>query len=167
MLKENCLKKKISTLVDQDFKGLIMNWGKGITIFMLAFMTFIGSMVYIAFTKNADLVRDDYYENELAFDQTKGEKANYTALENPIHIEKNELGVNFIYPSEMNAEKGGKIAFYRPDQKKYDCEFEIQMSEDHIQRLAYSNFRDGYYDVSIRWTDANDKTYIFESNISF
>lgn len=144
-----------------------MNWGKGITIFMLAFMTFIGSMVYIAFTKNADLVRDDYYENELAFDQTKDEKANYTALENPIHIEKNELGVNFIYPSEMNAEKGGKIAFYRPDQKKYDCEFEIQMSEDHIQRLAYSNFRDGYYDVSIRWTDANDKTYIFESNISF
>ena len=40
-----------------------MNWGKGITIFMIAFMAFIGSMVYYAFTKNADLVQEDYYEN--------------------------------------------------------------------------------------------------------
>ena len=144
-----------------------MNWGKGITLFMLSFMAFIGSMVYIAFTKNADLVRDDYYENELAFDQNKSEKANYMALNQPIHIEKNELGVNFIFPKEMNADKGGRIEFYRPDQKKYDCEFKLQMNEDHVQRLDYSNFRDGYYDISVHWTDANDKAYIFESNISF
>lgn len=134
---------------------------------MLAFMAFIGSMVYYAFTKNADLVRDDYYENELAFDQTKDEKANYQALQHPIHIEKNELGVNFIFPEDINTENGGKIAFYRPDQKKFDCEFDLKINSDHIQRIAYSNFRDGYYDVSVRWTDANDKTFIFESNILF
>lgn len=144
-----------------------MNWGKGITIVLLAFMGFIGSMVYYAFTKNADLVRDDYYENELAFDQTKGEKANYTALEHKIYVEKNELGVNFIFPEDLNADKGGKIAFYRPDQKKFDCEFELDINSDHIQRLPYSNFRDGYYDISIHWTDANNTTYIFESNILF
>ena len=63
-----------------------MNWGKGITIFMLAFIGFIGSMVYYAFTKNADLVRDDYYENELAFDQSKTDKSNYTHLGTEIHF---------------------------------------------------------------------------------
>ena len=48
-----------------------MNYGRGITIFMIAFIAFIASMVYYAFTKNADLVRDDYYENELLYDQQK------------------------------------------------------------------------------------------------
>ena len=51
-----------------------MNYGKGITIFMIAFIAFIASMVYYAFTKNADLVRDDYYENELLYDQQKVEQ---------------------------------------------------------------------------------------------
>ena len=51
-----------------------MNYGKGITIFMIAFIAFIASMVYYAFTKNADLVRDDYYENELLYDQQKEEQ---------------------------------------------------------------------------------------------
>ncbi len=144
-----------------------MNWGKGITLFMLAFMGFIGSMVYYAFTKNADLVRDDYYESELAFDQTKAEKANYTALNQPIFIEKNELGVNFIYPSQMSPSVAGKIVFYRPDQKKYDREFALEVDADHVQSFPYSNFREGYYEVSVQWTDVSNKTYIFESNLTF
>jgi hypothetical protein len=59
----------------------IMNWGKGITIFMVAFMAFIGSMVYYAFTKNADLVEEDYYENELNYDKNKESKSNYDVME--------------------------------------------------------------------------------------
>lgn len=134
---------------------------------MIAFIGFIGSMVYYAFTKNADLVRDDYYESELAFDQTKAEKANYVALNQPIHIEKNELGINFIYPEEMNSNAAGKIVFYRPDQKKYDREFPLKIDEDRVQSLAYSNFREGFYEVSVHWTDASNKAYIFESNVTF
>lgn len=144
-----------------------MNWGKGIAIVMVAFIGFIGSMVYYAFTRNADLVREDYYDSELRFDQTKAEKANYLSLNEAIHIEKNENGVNFIFPESVRAEGGGKISFYRPDQQKYDREFDLDFDLNRIQSLAYSNFKEGYYDVSVRWEDANAKAYIFESNISF
>jgi len=144
-----------------------MNWGKGITVFIILFMGFIGSMVYIAFTKNADLVRDDYYENELAFDQTKQEKRNYTLTGEKIHIEKNENGITFLFPEMMDNNSDGTIEFYRPDQKKYDREFVLAMNDSRMQLLDYDNFVEGYYDVSIRWKDRNDKGYIFESSISF
>lgn len=144
-----------------------MNWGKGITVFIILFMGFIGSMVYIAFTKNADLVRDDYYENELAFDQTKQEKRNYTTAGEKIHIEKNESGITFLFPEMMDNNSDGTIEFYRPDQKKYDREFALAMNDNRMQQLDYDNFVEGYYDVSVRWKDRNDKGYIFESSISF
>jgi hypothetical protein len=143
-----------------------MNWGKGITIVMIAFMGFIGSMVYWAFTKNADLIREDYYESELAYDATKKEKENYYALTDSIQIEKLENGVVFTFPKEVHNVKGGKIQFYRPDQKKYDREFELKIDEQHKQALAYDNFREGYYDIYITWKDA-DKNFRFESNLSF
>lgn len=144
-----------------------MNWGKGITIFMIAFMTFIGSMVYMAFSRNADLVRDDYYENELVFDQTKQEKANYEALNAPIHIEKNEEGITFLFPQAMENAADGKIQFYRPDQKKYDREFDLAFNEERMQKLAYDNFKEGYYSISVTWKDRGEKGYIFESSILF
>lgn len=144
-----------------------MNWGKGITIAMLAFMAFIGSMVYYAFTRNADLVRDDYYENELAFNEIKEEKSNYTNLDEPINIVKNESGVFFTFPSNFKTVKDGEISFYRPDQKKYDRKFELKLDKNNNQNIEYSHFNTGYYDISIHWKDAANKGYIFESSISF
>lgn len=143
-----------------------MSWGKGITIVMIAFMTFIGSMVFWAFTKNADLIREDYYESELAFDETKLEKANYNALNESITIEKIESGVVFSFPPFMQNMQNGKIQFYRPDQKKYDREFELVMDDYMKQSLAYDNFHEGYYDVFVTWGDSQKK-YRFESNLSF
>ncbi|MFT5823730.1 MAG: hypothetical protein ACI8ZM_004992 [Crocinitomix sp.] len=144
-----------------------MNWGKGIAIVLVSYMVFIGSMVYFAFTKNADLVSEEYYENELNFDQTKAEKANYLALNTSIKFDKEAEGVIFQFPSEFEIIKEGLIEFYRPDQKIYDRTFDLELAASNTQALGYDNFVDGYYDISIRWMDVNDKAYIYESNILF
>ena len=144
-----------------------MNWGKGITIVLICFIGFIGTFVYIAFTKNADLVSENYYENELSYDQTKTEKSNYTALNSEINIDKVEEGIVFQFPSEMGDLKSGSIEFYRPDQKIYDRSFDIELAEGNSQSLEYNNFVDGYYDISVRWENINEKIYLFESSILF
>ena len=143
-----------------------MNWGKGITLFIAAFMMFIASMVVYAFTKDADLVREDYYENELAYDQNKENKFNYQELKEEVTISKNESGVVFNFPKIVTAESNGKIMFYRPDQKKYDCEFELNVDTLHQQILPYKSFKEGYYDLQVEWT-SGDKTFLFEDKISF
>lgn len=143
-----------------------MNWGKGITIFMIAFMAFIASMVYYAFTMNADLVRDDYYENERNYDDEKESKFNYAALNDQVTLTQQEEGVVFQFPQTVPTNSQGKIIFYRPDQKKYDREFDLQLNESHQQILDYTNFKEGYYDVTVKWNDAS-KSYIYEDNIQF
>jgi hypothetical protein len=144
-----------------------MNWGKGIAIVLVSYMIIMGSMAYFTFTKNADLVSEEYYENELKYDQTKGEKANYIALNSEIRVDKAEDGVVFQFPVELEKLKSGSIVFYRPDQKIYDRSFELKLAAGNTQALEYDNFVDGYYDISIRWEDTNDKAYIYESNILF
>lgn len=143
-----------------------MNWGKGITIFMIAFMSFIVSMVYHAFTKNADLIEENYYENEVNYDRNKASKSNYAQLTDKITLTQREDGIVFTFPSQIKPETEGKIIFYRPDQKKYDREFELQVNDKNEQVLDYTHFREGYYDVSVEWSDGI-KSYIFEDHIQF
>ncbi len=143
-----------------------MNWGKGITIFMVALMAFIGSMVYYAFTKNADLVQEDYYENEINYDKNKESKSNYDMMEEKLMLSQKEEGVVLEFPEHLVLAEDGKITFYRPDQKKYDREFDLKLNENHQQILSYENFKEGYYDVTVEWSDGA-KSYIFEDQISF
>lgn len=143
-----------------------MSWGKGITIFMIAFMAFIASMVYYAFTKNADLVRDDYYENEINFDATKESRQNYQTLGKKVEVAQQQEGVVFYFPENVTSATDGVITFYRPDQKRYDREFKLSADSDHKQTLEYNNFKEGYYDVSVEWTEEG-KSYLFEDHISF
>jgi hypothetical protein len=143
-----------------------MNWGKGITVFMIAFMAFIASMVYYAFTMNADLVRDDYYENERLYDSEKESRSNYAALGTEILILQQEEGVVIRFPENTSPEAEGKIIFYRPDEKKYDRVFDLELNAAHQQILNYDAFKEGYYDVTIQWKD-HSMSYIYEDHMQF
>lgn len=143
-----------------------MNWGKGIVIFMIAFMIFIGSMVYYAFTQNADLIQENYYESELNYDTDKLSKQNYLALENKIEMNQIESGVQILFPNDLQNPTKGKIIFYRADEKKYDREFELTLNENNEQILAYENFIVGTYEVSIQWSDSQ-KSYIYQDIMRF
>ena len=81
-------------------------------------------------------------------------------------ISKNDSGFVFNFAKIVPAESNGKIMFYRPDQKKYDCEFELNVDTLHQQILPYKSFKEGYYDLQVEWT-SGDKTFLFEDKISF
>jgi hypothetical protein len=143
-----------------------MNWGKGITIFILAFIGFIGSMVYYAFTKNADLVREDYYEHETFYEQEKINRGNYLDTGEPVTIGLHTDAVLFHFPAAVAQQTDGKIVFYRPDQKKLDREFSLHVNEQHEQVLDRNHFEPGYYDVRVEWSDGS-RSYLFEDHITF
>jgi len=133
---------------------------------MIAFMAYIVSMVYYTFTKNADLVQEDYYENELNYDQDKLNRQNYQLLTDGITISQTPAGIVMHFPEIIQAAESGSVFFYRPDEKKLDRKFELQVNSDQNQVLEYSYFKTGYYDVSVEWTDGKT-TYLFEDHIQF
>jgi len=143
-----------------------MNWGKGITIFMIGFIGFIGSMVFYAFTRNADLIREDYYEQEAFYEQGKTNRWNYQNSNDPVNFTLQQNALVFHFPSTINTDTPGKIKFYRPDQMKLDREFQLAVNEQHEQELGLNFFEPGYYDLQVEWSDGN-RSYLFEDNISF
>ena len=51
------------------------NWGTGIVIFITQFVVSMSAMVFKASQQNVDLVTEDYYEKELAFQGLKDKQA--------------------------------------------------------------------------------------------
>lgn len=143
-----------------------MNWGKGIAIAIAMFMIYIASFVYRAFQRDADLVMDDYYEQEMEYDQNKIDKQNYFDMDGDVNIAKNDDGICFQFPEEVDPSVTGTIKFYRPDSKKFDRQFDIALDQNRKQVLDYDNFYEGNYEVTVEWS-GNAKNYIFVDNIKF
>ena len=152
--------------MDPDFKKIIMNWGKGITIAIVLFMGFIISFVVRAFNRDSDLISDNYYEEGLNYEKKVESENNYKLLDSTISIRKEEEGIKISFPTEMKIIDLGKITFYRPQSKKYDRSFILELDRKNEQILAYENFREGFYQVSISW-ESNKKTYLFEQDLNF
>jgi hypothetical protein len=142
----------------------IMNWGKGIAIVIGLFMLYIVSFVYRAFQEDADLVRDDYYEHEMSFDQNKEDKNNYYDLNGDLTISRLDEGLSFQFPEDVDPNIEGNIKFYRADKKDFDREFELDLNEERQQLLSYDHFYQGFYEVTVQW-EAASKGFIYEERI--
>lgn len=142
-----------------------LNWGTGITIAIIAFMSFIIYIVVQTFNLNADLVRDDFYEQEVKFNGKKVMIENYIQSENKIAIAKLEEGIQIVFPLEYK-NATGTINFYRPDDKSLDRTIDISLGSGQIQLLEYENFKEGRYEVNIQFEISN-KAYLHQSILSF
>lgn len=142
-----------------------MNWGKGITIAIVLFMGFIVSFVFRAFSRDADLVRTDYYEHELEYDATIQAQNNYFELGEKVMVNKDEEGVNLVFSENIPTPVSGEILFYRPQSKKMDRSFQLQL-KNGSQRLDYNEFFEGFYEITVEWNDGT-KDYQFKDEIVF
>lgn len=141
------------------------NWGHGITVAIIAFMTFIIYIVVQTYGLNADLVQDDFYEEEVRTNEKKIMSQNYAKLNSKIEIEQKEEGILIIFPQEL-ANATGKIQFYRRDDKRLDKFYEIKLDDNNVQTLAYNEFLVGKYDIKIE-CEKDQTKYLHQSSILF
>ena len=138
-----------------------LNWGIGITIFIIAFMGFILFMVVKAFNTNTDLQAEDYYQQELDFQQ----KIDAIRLGKPfvhaIEISQAKDFVSLAYSDTLaNNLTEGKISFYRPNNAGFDKEFEIDVSNNQIQEIPKSALVRGGYILKLEWKMGEELHYL-------
>lgn len=143
-----------------------MNWGKGITIAFILFAAFIGSLVVQAFTRDADLTRDDYYESELEYDINKEKRRNYADLAGEITVSQQPEGVILQLPDPVSGQSVGNVHFYRPDKKKYDRKFDLNVDQNGSQTFDYTDFKEGRYEVNVEWKEG-EVSYLGKTEIIF
>lgn len=131
------------------------NWGTGVTIAFIAFMSFILYFVISATTKKEydfDLVAEDYYKQELAYQKEIDVESRTQMLGMPatIKIDNNNLTIQF--PDQMDPEIiKGTLFLYRPSDKLLDVEIPISLSDSQLL-IPRKSLKDGRWNIKVSWT---------------
>ncbi|MCG2460238.1 FixH family protein [Flavobacteriaceae bacterium F89] len=146
-----------------------INWGTGIVLTFVAFITFI---LYFVIRMNTDrraevnLVTEDYYQAELGIqDEIDAEQRANNLLEK-VKVQKTLKGLNIVFPKGIdNRPIEGTVTFYRPSNKRIDFELPLILSDSRMfipdKRLVA-----GRWDITVFWT-LNGKNYIQKKRITY
>ncbi|MBP6334259.1 MAG: FixH family protein [Bacteroidia bacterium] len=130
-----------------------INWGWGIAIVLILFMVFILNLVFRCAGVKVDLVSENYYENEIKYQQQIDREKNALNLSQDIQISKDEQSVRIVYPPEFNRnEINGTITFFKPDDAGLDFVLDVNPEESMIQQVSTDRLKSGWWQVKIQWT---------------
>jgi len=146
-----------------------INWGTGI---VLAFIGFISFIMYFIITMNIDdtyshdLVTEDYYAEELAYQNDIDKLKNSKNLEENISYQRMTEGLVIHFPSNVDfKEITGKVFLYRPSNKQLDFDTTISLSKPYLL-IPDKRLVDGRWNIKIDWK-YNGKSYLFKESINY
>ena len=146
-----------------------INWGTGI---VLAFIGFISFIMYFVISMNVDdkydhdLVTEEYYKEELAYQESIEKIKNSKSLTNNISWKRTEKGLEMTFPENLNPEEiEGNVFLYRPSNKQLDFETKISLSNHHLL-IPDKRLLDGRWNIKIDW-QYKGKSYLFIEKINY
>ncbi|MEC3908310.1 FixH family protein [Tamlana sp. 2201CG12-4] len=146
-----------------------INWGTGI---VLAFIGFISFIMYFVITMNVDkdfeheLVTEDYYAEELAYQEDIDKLNNAKILKENISYKKSDQGLTIKFPESLDYKNiTGKVFLYRPSNKQLDFETAISLSNPYLL-IPDKRLVDGRWNIKIDW-QYKGKSYLFKEPITY
>lgn len=124
-----------------------MNWGKGIAIFLVLFIGFILTLAIILMQANTDLVGEDYYKKEIAYEDEIVAQSNAKNAGAEIETEISEEGL-FVHIKNVESPKDVTIHLLRGNNQDLDVVMSGDGAATFIER---SELIDGKYILTITW----------------
>ena len=146
-----------------------INWGTGIAIALGAFMIFILSFVYKTFTDRSydhQLVSEDYYKDEVNYQQEIDALTKAKKLNEPIQLENTDKGILVTFPSDVTTKKVvGTISFQRASDIKLDFDLAINLTNNKLL-ISDEKLVKGLYNVKINWQVATVE-YLYKEKYTY
>lgn len=141
-----------------------MNWGHKIGIVIVVFVIGMLSMVFYASQQTNEMIDDNYYQKELAYQEIINGKQNLYDLTPEDLLTQNDQEVIITLPvgSFENLEKG-HIELMRTDAKEKDIQMALLPNGSNQRMIEKSKLTKGIYKARIRWTNAGKEYYKEES----
>ena len=137
------------------------NWGVGVFVLYSAFVILILFLVFKSFNTKVDLVTEDYYQQELKYQDKIDQKRNYAGLEQALKHEVSGATIFLAFPpGHQSAE--GTVMVYRPSNKSYDKMFDIKLDENSKMIIAMENSPIGLYKLKVDWSNRDTAYYVEE-----
>lgn len=146
-----------------------LNWGTGIVIAFICFITFIMYFVINMMTNDNydhDLVVEDYYKQELNFQNDINKEKNARSLDQDITWERTNAGLLLKFPNYMEEKDiAGRIFMYRPSNKTLDFNLPIDLKNHNIL-IPNSKLVEGRWNIKVDWTNLESE-YLYKKSIVY
>ncbi|WP_116769479.1 FixH family protein [Maribacter litoralis] len=146
-----------------------INWGTGIVIAIIGFISFIMFFVVKMTTShdaNHDLVTEEYYKAELGYQKEIDAETNANTASSQIELKKLPEGLLVIFPDGYeDTNVKGIVSLYRPSNKNLDFNLPISLSNSELL-IPDNQLLDGRWDIKIFWEYAG-KEYLYKESITF
>ena len=146
-----------------------LNWGTGVVI---AFILFISFIMYFVIAMNTDknldhdLVNDNYYKQELEYQNDINKETKSKELDSKITWKKTQEGMRISFPSELDYNDiKGTVFLYRPSNKQLDFETTILLS-NHNLLIPDKRMLDGRWNIKIDW-NYKGTNYMFKEDVLY
>jgi len=124
-----------------------MNWGKGIAVFLILFIGFILTLAIILMQANTDLVGEDYYKKEMAYENEIIAESNAKKAGAKVIAEVSEEGL-FIHIKNIESPEDVTIHLLRGNNQELDVSLKGDGAATFIER---SELVKGKYILTTTW----------------
>ena len=124
-----------------------MNWGKGIAVFLILFIGFILTLAIILMQANTDLVGEDYYKKEMAYEDEIIAESNAKKAGAQVIAEVSEEGL-FIHIKNIESPEDVTIHLLRGNNQELDVSLKGDGAATFIER---SELVKGKYILTTTW----------------
>lgn len=136
-----------------------MNWSTRIVLLYSGFVVMMLALVFGASSQDFHLVTEDYYAEELDYQQKIYATQNAKALVSPLLIEQEMANkeIFLTFPS-IHTEIVGEVSFYKPDNAKEDKTVVLKPISGK-QTLSLAGMRQGRWMMKVQWESGGKMFY--------
>ncbi len=146
-----------------------INWGTAIVVAFVAFISFILFFVVRMSTDNRanhDLVTEEYYKAELAYQKEIDAETNANKNSVKLNIKKTTQGLLVEFPKSLDFQKvKGTISLYRPSSKHLDFDLGLNLSKAHLL-IPDKRLLDGRWDIKVSW-EYEGQVYLHKESLTY
>ncbi len=131
-----------------------MNWGWKIVVLYSGFVLLTLAMVFFTMNQEVFLVADDYYKQEIEYQDQIDKINNARTLEQPLAMHYDSLGkaLTITFPADQaTGGIAGKINFFRPSDARLDKLYVLKPNGNGSQKFLLQTFNRGRWRVKIEW----------------
>jgi len=147
-----------------------INWGTGIVIAFIVFIGFILFLIITMMTKDTydfDLVTEEYYKEELAFQEEIDAETNAQLLSENVSINRVDGGLLVVFPKNFEIDKiEGSVFVYRPSNKQLDFEIPLNDLSENKLLLPSNRLVGGRWNISVSWK-YKGVNYLYRDKITY
>jgi len=142
-------------------------WPCAIIAYFIIFASAMAAWITYAVRQNMDLVGQDYYEQEIRYQQQLNRMSRTQTVRGEVSVayDPAQQAITVQLPAAHGRQHAsGSIQFYRPSDARLDRTAQLSVNSDGTQRLDAKNLRPGLWKIRVRWSAAG-QDYFFDQPV--